>query len=153
MSRGLVEIYNMLPERHRLIRAMFLQLEDRYATVDYSRGRREQGRSKFNPGALFGLALDGITSFSYRPLRLASFLGFAFSFASLLGILWALYVRFLTDDPVPGWTSTVLPVFLMGGVQLLMLGILGEYLGKLYMEVKQRPLFLVRDKYEHTDNG
>lgn len=148
MSKSLVKEFNMLPERNRLIRAMILQLESRYATVFYKRQPRTLGKSKFNVTASLSLGLDGIISFSYIPLRLASLFGILFFVMGLVGSIWVLYIRIFTDV-IPGWASTILPIFIIGGFQLFFLGLIGEYIGRLYIEVKQRPLFVVREEFRH----
>ena len=149
MARSLVDDFNALPERNRLIRAMILQLDARYAAVEYKREARKKGISKFGVGSILSLSLDGMTSFSYAPLRLASVFGIIMCLASFGIIFWVLYIKFFTSLAVPGWASTLLPLLLIGGFQLLFLGIIGEYIGRLYVEVKQRPLFTVRKQYEH----
>jgi len=151
MAKSLVQEYNTLPERNRFIRAMVLQLESRYATVLYKREPRKAGRSKFSPRSLFSFSLDGIVSFTYVPLRLASIAGILSSLLALIGILWVLYIKIITDKLVPGWASTLLPILALGGLQLFFLGLIGEYIGRLYIEVKQRPLFVVREQYTHTE--
>ena len=153
MSRGIVDAYNQLPERNRFIRAMVLQLESRFATVSYSRERRKAGRSKFNLTALFSLSLDGIISFSYMPLRLASLTGLFLFLSSLTGAFWVLWLKMGSDVGVPGWASTLLPILGLSGFQLLVLGLMGEYIGRLYIEVKQRPVFLVRKEFSRDLNA
>ena|SRR3990172_4547463 len=148
MAKPLVQEFNALAERNRFIRAMILQLESRYAIVYYKREQRTAGKSKFNVSSLFSLSLDGIISFTYVPLRLASLFGILICFLAILGIFWVLYVK-ISTNVVPGWASTLLPVLGLSGFQLLILGILGEYIGRLYIEVKQRPLFIVREEYTH----
>ena len=149
MGRSLVDDFNALPERNRLIRAMILRLDARYTTVEYKREARQKGVSKFGLGSILSLSLDGITSFSYVPLRLASVFGILMCLTSFFIIFWVLYIKFFTDLAVPGWASTLLPLLFIGGFQLLFLGIIGEYIGRLYIEVKGRPLFTVRKQYEH----
>ncbi len=148
MARSLVDEFNRLPERSRFIRAMILKLESRYAKVDYSREPRKAGKTKFSPGAMLSLAFDGITSFSYMPLRLASVFGALMFLAAGIGMCWVLYIK-VTQNVIHGWASILLSIFGLGGLQLFVLGIMGEYIGKLYIEVKQRPLFLVREEYSH----
>lgn len=149
MSKSLVQEFNALPERNRLIRAMVLQLESRYAAVSYKREPRKAGRSKFNLSSLFSLSFDGIASFTYFPLRLTSITGILISILAFMGVLWVLYIKVFTDKFVPGWASTLLPILALGGLQLFFLGLIGEYIGRLYVEVKQRPLFVVREEYKH----
>ncbi len=148
MARSLVDEFNALPERNRFIRAMILKLDSRYGIVAYDRQPRKAGKSKFNIASLFSLSLDGITSFSYVPLRIASFFGFFMCLGAIGGIIWVLYTKF-TTNVIPGWASTMLPLLGLSGFQLLILGLIGEYIGRLYIEVKGRPLFSVRKSYVH----
>lgn len=152
MSGSLVKAFNTLPERNRLIRAMILQLESKYAIVSYKRDARGGGSSKFNIRSLLSLSLDGIVSFTYVPLRFASIAGIFSSFLALIFSLWVLYIKFFTDKFIPGWASILLPILVVGGLQLFAIGIIGEYIGRLYIEIKQRPLFLVREEYSHADD-
>jgi glycosyltransferase involved in cell wall biosynthesis len=92
---------------------------------------------------MIALALDAITSFSVIPLRVITLAGFIIFIGSMLVTLWALWVRFFTGDAVPGWTSVVLPMYFLGGIQIFCIGMLGEYLGKTYAEVKSRPRFFI----------
>ncbi len=151
MARPLVDEFNQMVERNRFIRAMILKLDDRYAVVTYDRRPRMAGTTKFNWRSLFSLSIDGILSFSYAPLRLASLFGFFMCILSFFGIGWVIYTK-ITTHVIPGWGSTLLPIFAFGGFQLLVLGLIGEYIGHLYIEVKQRPLFSVRKEYDHGHN-
>ena len=113
------------------------------AVVHYERAARLAGQSKYPLGKMLSFAFDGITSFSVVPLRLMSILGVVlFGFAVIYGF-YALYMRLFTDTPISGWTSTVLLLLFFGGVQFLGLGIMGEYIGKIYAEVKRRPRYIV----------
>lgn len=109
-------------------------------TICYTRGERFSGKSKYSLKKMLALALDGLTSFSVMPLRIITFLGFFIFLGSVILGLWVLYVNF-TKDTVPGWASTVLPIYFIGGIQLLCMGVIGEYIGKIYKEVKQRPRY------------
>jgi glycosyltransferase involved in cell wall biosynthesis len=111
-------------------------------TVEYDRGLRFAGESKYPLKRMLGLALDAVTSFSVTPLRLISALGFTISAGSMLVSAWALWVA-LMGNVVPGWASTVLPMYFLGGVQLLSLGVIGEYVGKIYLEAKARPRYFI----------
>jgi glycosyltransferase involved in cell wall biosynthesis len=117
------------------------------ATVEYDRASRFAGESKYPLKRMLGLALDAVTSFSVTPLRLISALGFAIAAGSMLVSAWALWVAFL-GNVVPGWASTVLPMYFLGGVQLLSLGVIGEYVGKIYLEVKARPRYFIEQILE-----
>jgi dolichol-phosphate mannosyltransferase len=99
------------------------------------------------------LSLDGVISFSYVPLRLASLAGIFMCFLSLVGVAWVLWLKLGSRLDVPGWASTMLPILGLSGFQLLVLGLMGEYLGRLYIEVKQRPVFLVRKEYDHGNQA
>lgn len=153
ISKSLLREFNALPERNRFIRAMILQLESRYAVVNYKRERRFAGKSKFNVRSLLSLSLDGIVSFTYVPLRFASIAGIFSSFVAVIVSLWVLYIKFFTDKFIPGWASILLPILIVGGLQLFAIGIIGEYIGRLYVEVKQRPLFLVREEFDHNNEN
>lgn len=153
ISKSLLMEFNLLPERNRLIRAMILQLESKYATVYYKREPRTLGKTKFDMRSLLSLSLDGIVSFTYVPLRFASITGIISSFFAVIMSFWVLYIKFFSDKIVPGWASILLPILAIGGLQLFAVGIIGEYIGRLYIEVKQRPLFLVREEYKHDTSS
>ena len=148
MARTLVDEFNNLSERNRLIRAMILKLDNHFACVYYDRAPRKAGKTKFNIQALFSLCFDGVVSFSYMPLRMVSILGILTCMASIVAAVWVIYIKTVTNI-IPGWASTVLPIITFGGLQLFVLGVIGEYIGRLYIEVKQRPLFVVRKEYKH----
>jgi dolichol-phosphate mannosyltransferase len=145
MSRRVVDALAAMPERHRFLRGMTRWVGYRQGVVDYESPARSAGRSKYTLRHMIRFALDAIVSFSALPLRIASLLGFV---ASALGAVYLAYVavvRLLTDTVVPGWTSVVVVALILGGAQLICLGIIGQYLGQMYDEVKGRPLFLVSD--------
>ena len=132
-----------LRERHRFMKGLFGWIGFAQAAIPYQRAPRLAGRSNFNFWKLWNFALEGITSFSTAPLRLATYLGvltalLAFAYAS-----WIVAKALLWGDPVAGWPSMMSVILLLGGVQLIALGLIGEYLGRLYTESKQRPLYLV----------
>jgi glycosyltransferase involved in cell wall biosynthesis len=151
MSKALIQEFNALPERNRFIRGMILQLDSKYAVVPYKRELRRAGKSKFDIRSLFSFSIDGVISFSYLPLRISAIIGFIISLMTILCIAWVLYIKFVDMRSIPGWASTLLPMLCLGGLQLLFLGIIGEYIGRLYIEVKQRPLFIVREEYSHDE--
>jgi hypothetical protein len=115
----------------------------RSAQVFYDRGERAAGSTKYSLSRMSALALDGITSFSAVPLRVISILGLLTSLFALAVSIWVLVVALTKPSAVPGWASTVLPITFIGGVQILSIGVLGEYIGKIYMETKRRPRFIV----------
>ncbi|MFM9437699.1 polyisoprenyl-phosphate glycosyltransferase [Janthinobacterium sp. CG_23.3] len=143
MSRRAVESLREYDESHLFLRALVLQLGFKTATVEFERAARFAGESKYPLSKMLGLAWQGITSFSAYPLRLITGVGIAVSLLSIALAAWALAVRIFTDDALPGWASMVIPMYFLGGVQLLSLGIFGEYLAKVYESSKKRPRFHV----------
>ncbi len=144
LSRSLVDNFKSMTERNRYIRGMILELESHYGCVYYERTKRMAGKTKFNLYNMVALAIDGITSFSTTPIRYISFLGISMFLIALVGLIYVLYVKLITRVEVPGWAFITLAILLFGGLQSLFIGIIGEYIAKIYTEVKQRPLFNVR---------
>ena len=134
-----------LRERHRFMKGLFGWIGFEHASIPYQRDARVAGRSKFNFWKLWNFALEGITSFTTAPLRLATYLGVATALLAFVYALWIVVKALLWGDPVAGWPTMMAVILLLGGVQLVALGLIGEYLGRLYVESKQRPLYLVRD--------
>jgi polyisoprenyl-phosphate glycosyltransferase len=130
-------------EVNLFLRGIIPQLGFRSTSVYYDRGDRIAGESKYPLRKMLKLALDGVTSFSPAPLRMIAGLGGIVCLFSLTMVLWVLCVRLFTDRALPGWASTTLPIYALGGVQLLCIGILGEYVAKIYSETKARPRFLI----------
>jgi glycosyltransferase involved in cell wall biosynthesis len=146
MSRRVVEDLKRLQERHRFVRGLVTWVGYNQAAVQYDRASRSGGTTKYPLGNMIRFALDGFTGFSSQPLRLSTHVGAVFAFASLaLMIGLTIYKLAGGQGIVTGWTSTVVAVLFLGGVQLLAIGILGEYIGRIYDEVKNRPLYLIRD--------
>jgi len=137
-------------EVNLFLRGIIPQLGFRSTSVYYDRRDRVAGESKYPLRKMLKLALDGITSFSPAPLRMISGLGGAVFLLSFTMTLWVLGVRFFTNHALPGWASTTLPIYALGGVQLLCLGIIGEYVAKIFSETKARPRFLI-EKVERCD--
>lgn len=148
MAKPLVDEFNALTERNRFIRAMVLSLDNHYAKVFYKRQPRLQGTTKFSLGKMLSFSLDGILSFTFMPLRVVSITGILCCLIALVGTVFILYSK-IAGYALPGWASTVLPMFIFSGIQLLSLGIIGEYIGRLYVEIKQRPLFSIRQELKH----
>lgn len=142
MSRHAVEALKQFREVNLFLRGIVPTLGFSDAKVYFDRQERVAGESKYPLRKMLSLALNGITSFSVLPLRLITILGILFATLSMFIGIWAAGVHFM-GSTVPGWTSTVVPITLIGGVQLLSLGIVGEYLGKVYQEVKARPRFII----------
>ena len=148
MDRGVVEALKRLPENRRFMKGLFAWVGFRTTTIDYARPERSRGGSRFDTWKLWNLALEGLTSFSTAPLRVWTYLGASIA---LLAFLWAafLVVRVLVRGiDVPGYASVFVAVAFLGGLQLLGIGVLGEYLGRTYLEAKRRPVYLVRRIHE-----
>lgn len=143
MSRRAIEALRQYPESNVFLRGMIPQLGFRSATVEYARAERFAGESKYPLRKMLALAWQGVTSFSAAPLRAITMLGMLVSLLSLGMGCWALGVRLFSSATVPGWASIVIPLFLISGVQLLSLGVIGEYLAKIFVETKRRPLYFV----------
>lgn len=143
LSRRAIEALREHPERNIFLRGLIPQLGFRSACVYYDRRQRFAGTSKYPLTKMLALAVEGITSFSDIPLRLITVLGLLISLASFGMALWALWAKFASRAKVPGWASTVVPLYMLGGVQLLGMGIVGQYLAKVYVETKSRPRFII----------
>ena len=142
IDRIVVNVFLQMPERHRLLRGMWSWIGFSQVGLPYQRAPRFAGETKYPPRKMLGLALDGIVSFSVVPLRLVTALGFLSAGGAFIGIVYTLWVRLLTHSWVRGWAISFVGMLFMAGVQMLCLGILGEYIGRIYTESKQRPLFI-----------
>ncbi len=146
LGRAALDALAQYGEANLFLRGLVSQLGFTTAYVEYARKKRVAGTSKYTMLKLFGLAWNGITSFSAAPLRIIFLLGMLVSIFSFILVLYALWQALLTDNAVPGWASTVVPLFFLGGVQLLSIGIIGEYVGKIYLETKDRPYFHIEKR-------
>jgi dolichol-phosphate mannosyltransferase len=146
LDRCVADVLRDMPERHRFIRGMVSWVGFRQCPVYYERNARFAGESKYPLGKMIRFALDGVTSFSTVPLRWATWAGLAAAGISLLGILYALITRLMTNSWVPGWAAIFVAILFVGGVQLLSLGAIGEYVGRIYGEAKGRPLYIVAER-------
>jgi polyisoprenyl-phosphate glycosyltransferase len=149
MTRRVVDQLNAMPERFRFIRGMVSWIGFDQVAVEYERDARAAGETHYPLHRMIRLAFDAITSFSTLPLRMASHLGVLMGFVGFGMLGWAIF-RWLEEGTIVGWTSTVAVVLIMGSVQLIILGIFGDYLGRLYLENKRRPLFIVRELRSQT---
>lgn len=143
MSRRAVESLRQFRESNVFLRGLIPQLGYPSTTVEYARAERFAGESKYPLGKMLALAWQGVTSFSTAPLRAITGLGVLISVISIGMAIWAMVARLMGINTVPGWASIVIPLFFLGGVQLLSLGIIGEYLAKIFLETKRRPLYFV----------
>jgi glycosyltransferase involved in cell wall biosynthesis len=148
MSRRVVDALRRSPERHRFLRGMVSWVGFNQTAIEYDRDVRHAGTTKYPLTKMIRFAMDGITSFSDIPLRFASYFGFAVSAIAFVYALVVIGFKLFSLKPpayTPGWASTIVAVLFLGGVQLMSLGILGEYLGRVYDEVKGRPLYLISE--------
>jgi glycosyltransferase involved in cell wall biosynthesis len=148
LSRRAADAIAAMPERARFLRGMTSWIGYRQTGVPYRREARYAGESKYPTRKLVRLAFDGITSFSTAPIKLVTAIGFALVVFCVGVLTWTLYVRFFTDNPPQGWTSVIAVVLLLGGVQLLSLGVIGQYVARIFDETKQRPLYFVEEVVE-----
>jgi polyisoprenyl-phosphate glycosyltransferase len=133
-----------LPERHRYVRGLFSWVGFKQAGIQYDRENRVAGQTHYPFPKMIKLAFDAVASFSFIPLRIATAIGFFASFGAFGGIVWALSIKFISNRAIHGWTSMMLAMFFMGGTQLFCLGMLGEYIGRTYDEVRKRPLYIIQ---------
>ena len=147
MDRKVVEQLKQMRERNRFIRGMVSWVGFKQCSVEYVREKRFAGETKYPPKKMLKFAMDGILSFSQMPLKLASAFGFLCAGISPFLILYGLLIKFFFPQrAIPGWASVFVAAIFLGGVQLICLGILGEYLGRIYEEIKQRPLYIVQEE-------
>lgn len=147
LDRAVVNALKQLPERNRFMKGLFSWVGFRQTVIYYDRPGREKGQSSWNYWRLWNFALDGIVGFSVKPLKIWLYVGL---FISLLALIYAgaLVFRTITyGRDIPGYASLMVAILFLGGIQLLTLGIMGEYLGRIYAEVKGRPLYIIRDSY------
>ena len=145
MDRKVVDVLKQMRERHRFPRGMSAWVGFKQVGVDYKRGARVAGETKYPFRKMFRLAINAVTSFSYFPLQVATFFGFGSAGLAILAILPVIYLRITGSQAFFGQATTLIAVLFLGGVQLISLGILGEYIGRLYDEAKGRPLYIVRE--------
>jgi glycosyltransferase involved in cell wall biosynthesis len=145
VSRRVLDALRSLRERQRFMKGLFAWVGYPQVAVEYEREPRLAGRSKFNYWRLWNFALEGITGFSTAPLRVGTYLGLASALVAFAYGVWIVFKTLRWGEPVQGWPTMMAVVLFLGGVQLIALGVIGEYLGRLFIESKQRPLYLVRD--------
>lgn len=143
LGRRAVEALREFSEVNLFLRGVVPLLGYPTAIVEYNRGERFAGESKYPLRKMLALAVDGITSFSAAPLRFIAMIGIIVFLLSIAMTLWVLWIRLVSDRAVPGWASSVIPIYFLGGLHLLSIGVLGEYVAKLYLEAKRRPRFII----------
>jgi len=142
MDRKVVDVLRQMPERHRFVRGLVAWVGYRQVALPYHRRKRAAGRSGYPLRKMLRLATDGILSFSSKPLQIATHMGVFVALLALLGIVYALVLRVTTREWVEGWTTLMIAVLFLGGVQLIALGIMGAYVGRIFEESKGRPLYI-----------
>ncbi|UYV36879.1 glycosyltransferase family 2 protein [Rhodobacteraceae bacterium D3-12] len=145
MGRSVVDVLKEMPERHRFLRGMVAWTGFRQVALPYDRPERYAGTTKYPLRKMVRYALDGLLSFSTKPLQISIALGLLAAGLAVAGIFYALVLRLFTSVWVEGWTALMIAVLFLGGVQLVSLGIMGEYVGRIYREVQRRPLYVVRE--------
>jgi glycosyltransferase involved in cell wall biosynthesis len=145
MSRRVVDALKLTRERHRFLRGLVSWVGYPQIGVEYDRDERFSGTTKYPVAKMLRFAIDGITSFSEIPLRFASYFGFVVSILAFLVAIYEIFLKLFTGYNLPGYTSTIFAILFLGGVQLIAIGTLGEYVGRIYEQVKGRPLYLIAD--------
>jgi len=145
IDRKVADVLKHLKEKNRFVRGLVSWVGFKQTSIEFMREERAAGQTKYPIRRMVQFALDGITSFSYKPLRIASYMGFIISFISFVYLIVILFQHFFTDSTVPGWTSLIGINLLFNGIILILLGVIGEYIGRIYDETKNRPLYIVSE--------
>ncbi|MFB0527749.1 MAG: glycosyltransferase family 2 protein [bacterium] len=148
MSRKVVDSLKNIRERNRFVRGLVSWVGYRQIGVNYKREKRFAGRTKYPLRKMLKFAIDGISSFSFLPLRIASYGGFVISGLGLIYAVYAIFIKLFTTKAVPGWASLMVAILFLGGVQLIAIGIIGEYIARIGQETKQRPLYIIKEIIE-----
>ena len=152
LSRRAVEALKCMSERHRFMKGLFTWIGYSQKEVLFRRERRHKGKTKWNYWRLFNLAIEGITSFTIIPLRFASYLGILTAITAFLYAIFVVYKTIVFGDPVKGYPSLMVVILFLAGVQLIALGVIGEYIGRIFNETKNRPLYFIK-KYTEGRTG
>lgn len=147
IDRKVCDAMKSLKERNRYIRGLVSWVGYKQTYIEYDRDKRFAGETKYPFKRMLKLAIDGITAFSHKPLKLAITLGFALSLLSFVYMLMVIYQKFFTDTTITGWSSTIIIILFTQGVVLMVLGLIGEYIGRIYDEIKERPIYIVDEVY------
>lgn len=148
MSRKVVESLKNIRERNRFVRGLVSWVGYRQIGVNYKREKRFAGRTKYPLRKMLKFAIDGVSSFSFLPLRIASYGGFVISGLGLIYAVYAIFIKLFIPKAVPGWASIMVAILFLGGVQLIAIGIIGEYIARIGQETKQRPLYIIKEIIE-----
>ena len=150
IDRKVCDAVNKLPEKSRYIRGLVSWVGFKQIPIEYVREERFAGVTKYPLRKMITFAMDAITSFSYKPLKLATMLGFSISLLSFLYILYVIYQRFFTDRTITGWASTIAAILFTQGIVLMILGLMGEYIGRIYTELQNRPNYIIQEIIESS---
>jgi dolichol-phosphate mannosyltransferase len=145
MHRKIVEILRIMPEKSKYLRGQIAWMGFNQTYVEYDRGARHKGETGYPFKKMLSFAIDGITSFSNFPLKLITYFGFIASFIAFIVIIYALYSWYFLDSTNAGWTSTMVSILFIGGVQMIAIGVIGEYLSRMNNNVKNRPLYIIKE--------
>ena len=145
VDRKIVEILKNMPEKSKYLRGQIAWMGFNQTFVEYDRGARHKGETGYPFKKMLSFAIDGITSFSNFPLKLITYFGFIASFIAFIVILYALYSWYFLDSTNAGWTSTMVSILFIGGVQMIAIGVIGEYLSRMNNNVKNRPLYIIKE--------
>lgn len=148
IDRKVADVLTQLNEKHRFVRGLVSWVGFKQTSVEFVREERAAGVTKYPLKRMLKFALDGITSFSYKPLRIATYIGFAVSLFSFIYLIYIVFEHLFTDNTVPGWTSLIGISLLFNGIILLLLGVIGEYIGRIYEESKNRPLYIIQEVFQ-----
>jgi dolichol-phosphate mannosyltransferase len=152
MDRSVVELINEMPERSRYVSGLRAYVGGRQTSVEFERAERFAGEPRQSPRRLLRMAFDAFFAFSDLPLKFATFLGFMVSGIAFVVLLTVLYKRLISGEAIIGWASTMTSILFIGGIQLLSVGIIGEYIGRIYNETKARPAWVV-SRYRNFGDG
>ena len=150
MDRKVVDYLDQMPEQNKFLRGQIAWLGFKQAEVLFNRDKRKHGNTGYSLGKMLRFAMDGITGFSDKPLQLVTRLGFAISFVSFIIILYAIYAHFILDRTITGWTSLIVSSMFIGGVQLISIGMIGEYISRINKNVLKRPLYIIEKSNIHN---
>ncbi|MEY4479556.1 MAG: hypothetical protein RLZZ267_234 [Bacillota bacterium] len=146
IDRQVADQLKEIREKNRFVRGLVSWVGFRQTAVEYERDERQYGETKYPLKRMIKLSVDGMTSFSIKPLKITSYLGVFSSVAGFLYMIYVLYLRVFTDDTITGWASAIIIQLFFSGITLIMLGIIGEYVGRIYDESKNRPIYILREK-------
>jgi len=150
IDRKVCDAVNKLPEKSRYIRGLVSWVGFKQIPVEYNREKRYAGITKYPFRKMLAFAMDAITSFSYKPLKMATMIGFLISLLSFLYIIYVIYQHYFTDRTITGWASTIAAILFTQGIVLMILGLMGEYIGRIYKEIQNRPNYIIQEIIEQT---